>query len=550
MTNNKRLSLWALTVCFCATAQAQTPPDAGSLFKQLDRDLPTPPQHAPTAPPSMAPPTPQADPTGSVIQVKRFHFTHNTGLSTAELTALVAPYLNRPLTFSELQNAAADVARFYQQRGWLVYALYPEQDITEGEITMQVRQASFGGLRIDQGATRLSNTRIAKTIEHAITGQAPLLHELDRGLSLANDLPGVSVRSSLEKGQTENTVQTRLQVIDQALVQANVSADNQGSRSTGQYRLLGQISLNGLNSWADRATLTSVTSKGLDYTQLAYSLPIGYRGFRLGLHTSDLQYTLVEDSFSSANAKGDFQSTGLDASYPLVRSTFKNLIAFGTIEKKDFENTSDSAVTSQYNTRVASVGVSGSRMHPIKNNTLREGTLSTSVGMLHAAVPFATQKHFGKTNYSFSEQQQIKPNLSIRGAIQGQHSKDALDSSEKFYLGGPQGVRAYPANEGSASNGRIAKLEIIQHLQRNLTLTGFYDWGKLSPRSSEVFLTQGAYILKGAGLSLQWLTQTGFSLEATWAQRIGHNPNPSSTGSDQDGTKKVDRVWINARLRF
>jgi hypothetical protein len=36
----------------------------------------------------------------------------------------------------------------------------------------------------------------------------------------------------------------------------------------------------------------------------------------------------------------------------------------------------------------------------------------------------------------------------------------------------------------------------------------------------------------------------------TWAQRNGNNPNPSSTGTDSDGTLKLNRIWFSTSLPF
>jgi hypothetical protein len=34
----------------------------------------------------------------------------------------------------------------------------------------------------------------------------------------------------------------------------------------------------------------------------------------------------------------------------------------------------------------------------------------------------------------------------------------------------------------------------------------------------------------------------------TWAQRSGHNPKPTLTGTDSDGTLRINRVWLTTSL--
>ena len=59
-----------------------------------------------------------------------------------------------------------------------------------------------------------------------------------------------------------------------------------------------------------------------------------------------------------------------------------------------------------------------------------------------------------------------------------------------------------------------------------------------------------SYSLEGAGLGATWATPAGAILKAVWAQRKGSNPNPSSTGADQDGTLVPDRWWLSVSLPF
>ena len=41
------------------------------------------------------------------------------------------------------------------------------------------------------------------------------------------------------------------------------------------------------------------------------------------------------------------------------------------------------------------------------------------------------------------------------------------------------------------------------------------------------------------------------TLTATLAQRIGDNPYPDiASGNDQDGTKKISRLWLSVNMPF
>jgi len=53
------------------------------------------------------------------------------------------------------------------------------------------------------------------------------------------------------------------------------------------------------------------------------------------------------------------------------------------------------------------------------------------------------------------------------------------------------------------------------------------------------------------GASLIWQGPRNLTLTASLSQRIGTNPNPElSMGNDQDGTKKISRLWVSASMPF
>jgi hypothetical protein len=62
--------------------------------------------------------------------------------------------------------------------------------------------------------------------------------------------------------------------------------------------------------------------------------------------------------------------------------------------------------------------------------------------------------------------------------------------------------------------------------------------------------TPNSYNLKGHGLSLAWLAHSRLNLTATWAHRNGSNPNPTTTGKDQDGSLDKNRWWFSASVAF
>jgi len=159
--------------------------------------------------------------------------------------------------------------------------------------------------------------------------------------------------------------------------------------------------------------------------------------------------------------------------------------------------------------------------------------------------------NFTKFTYYLSRQQVITDSTSLYLSLSGQESNTNLDSSEKFYLGGAYGVRAYPTSEGAGDEGQLVNIELRHRLPYNLNLTGFYDWGHVTVNHDNAQNdSPNSVDLKGAGLSLAWQGNSDQSLKLTWAHRLGNNPNPILNGDDQDGSHHTNRFWLQASMQF
>lgn len=520
-------------------AHAQTPPDAGALQQQIERERHgVMPQRVAPARPVV--PRDMKSVSGLVVQVKAFRFAGNALLSAEQLAPAVVDHLNRPLDFAQLQAAAAAVAEVYRAAGWVVNAYLPEQNIQDGVVTIQIVEAVFGGTRIEGQANRITAERLLQGVQVQQAMGAPLnANALDRALLLADDLPGVAVSGALRSGQHEGETELVYKVNDEPLVQGEVRADNTGARSTGTTRLSGNLYVNSPAGLGDQALVNAIASEGSQYARLGYTVPLGHDGWQIGANAAHLSYKLI-----GADGKGTSQSTGLEARYPLIRSRLQNLFFSVNADHKTFDNQFNGATTTQYGMDVASIGLSGNLFDSLGGGGANNASLIWSSGRRHNQLGI-TDSQFSKLRYAASRQQVITPELSLYASLDGQYSQDNLDTSESFYLGGATGVRAYPSNEGRGSSGELGKLELRWRMQEGLALTGFYDHGRVRNRDGSP-----SYSLQGAGLSLAWQAQDALHVSATWAHRLGSNPNPNTTGNDQDGTLTKNRLWLSATLNF
>ena len=549
------LSLLALPCLSLAATQ----PDAGALRQQIEQN------QQPIQPHKVAPDTLVKQPlsrshSGLTITPKAFRFLGNTLLAPDKLNLVVAGYLNHPLDFNQLQAITVAIVNAYREAGWIVRAYLPEQDLVDGEITIQIVEAVFGGTHFkDETPPRMSREQIQRIFAAQQKIGEPLnADKLDRALLLADDLPGVTVSGGLREGAKERETDIELKLGDEPLFAGDVGIDNTGSRSTGSDRLTVNASLNSPTKHGDLLGTNYIHTQGSDYLRMDYTLPVSSDGLRTGINASHLSYTLVAPEFVALNASGTSDTFGLETTFPIFRSRLKNLYFNTNLDHKSFDNQSSGATTTNYRASTLSLSLEGNLFDNLLGGGANSGSLSLVDGVLNldgSPNQFNpdgsinnTAGRYQKLRYAASRQQLINDTFAFFGAVSGQVARKNLDSSEKFYLGGANGVRAYPSNEGGGSEGKLVNLEMRERLPRGFTLTEFYDYGNVINNPNGGVLNE--YSLKGVGLSLAWQAANGPSVKAVYAHRLGNNPNPTATGNDQDGTLMKNRVWLTADLQF
>ncbi len=551
------------------TWAAQSLPDAGSLQYGAPTELPARlpvPGRATTA--EAVNDVPAS--TGPQVTVRRFVLDARAELDEAVMQAAIGRYLNRPVSYEELQAAAQAVALAYRQAGWVVSAVLPEQDISDGEVRITVTNALFGGVSMRGGeAVGLRLRNIESYITDQQTPLQPLRTDaLERALLLIDDLPGLSATGVLRAGQYAGETDLLVQIEPSARHSGEISLDNTGARSTGYQRVLANWNKSGLLTWGDQFsanlvhTFTAYQSDGSDYQRVNYSLPLGYDGLRLALGGSVFSYRLVSSEFSGLGFYGESDAWDLELTYPLLRHPSKNLYLMARAEQKHFDNQGANITVSRYRVEEQSWGVRGNLYDDLGAGASSAGSLIVSSGFLDLrdsptestdATTTATNGTFTRLRYSLARDQGLGRGFSVFAAVNGQTADKNLDSSEKFYLGGSNGVRAYPASEGSGYQGFVLNLEARWKPTADWQLAALYDYGYVTVNHDNSYSgasTLNEYALKGYGLSAAWRGQHKQTLALTWARRIGDNANATTAGNDQDGTYYRERFWLNASLAF
>lgn len=519
---------------------AAVAPDAGAIQHQVEQTLKQPTTSVPT--PVQAVPKAPITASETQVTVSGFDFTGNSLVTNATLEENTRSFLNRPLSLNELRMVTDAVQKLYQDAGWMVRVLLPAQEMQNGRIRIEIIEARLGMVLHAGESSRIRTSVIEGVVKQQLPPNAPIPEAgLERALMILSDLPGVSSSAGFAQGAQPGQTDLVINLQDKPMVSGLASLDNMGSTSTGTTRLLGTVNVNSPSQIGDLLSMTGLKTEGSHYGRIAYSLPVAADGWRLGLHSTDVGYRVIGPA---STIHGTARTNGMSSSYPLIRRQLQTLVINGSWEDKSFRN-EDGGDGSHYSIRVGTLALTANTQDNWVGGGINNASLQWTNGRVSPithVLDESTRGQFSKWLISVGRVQTLTPGLNLFATGQIQRTNKNLDSSEKLYLGGAYGVRAYPGTEGAASEGESLSLELSQRLQEGVSINGFYDWAHArDPQVSEATLR--SYRLRGLGLSATWQATSQLQLKATAARRIGDAPQPINTFS-------ASRLWLSANFSF
>lgn len=117
------------------------------------------------------------------------------------MQAQVQDLIGQSLTLAEPEHGA----QYYRERGWCARVYLPEQDVTDGGLRIQVLEGRYDTSYLTvQAGQRANAANVQRVITQRLVTGAPLpTPGLERGLLLANDLPGIEANGLLQACEEE-----------------------------------------------------------------------------------------------------------------------------------------------------------------------------------------------------------------------------------------------------------------------------------------------------------------------------------------------------------
>ncbi|MFM7802018.1 MAG: ShlB/FhaC/HecB family hemolysin secretion/activation protein [Limnohabitans sp.] len=512
----------------------------------------------PDAPAANSETTAQPPDSSDEFTFKQFRFQGNTVYSDSDLEKLLRGKVPAVKTLPDIQRAAEAVAALYQEDGVLARVDLLPQDLTDGLVTITITEGRFAGARMESAdSPKLAKDFLVKLVETAQPKNAPVkLSQMDKATMLLNEVPGVQASVRLSTGQEQGETIALVQVQDKRPWDGQITVDNTGSISTGNYRFSSQYSRYGGLGRGDISSIQYLHSAGLDYARLGYSEPLGYGGARFGANTEWTRYTVVDPTYDALDLHGPATTINGFVSQPLVRHRqFSSDLVLSGDHKKYTNHSKFSTTRYQLDSLSASVQINS------QDQWMGGGENSANLQLTRGLIDYETDKSdgteglFTKWRLSINRKQKVDAAQMLLLSYQRQRASRNLDSSEKFGIGGSSAVRAYPAGEASGTQANLFSIELQRDFQWNkqaYKFSSFYDVGEVDKEKHATSTGLNSYKLQGIGLWLgaSYPNAWGQSQwRVTWARRLGSNPG-ASNGNDSDGTYYLNRFWLSASQMF
>jgi hemolysin activation/secretion protein len=311
-------------------------------------------------------------------------------------------------------------------------------------------------------------------------------------------------------------------------------------------------------------------AEGLAQGRASYAVPIGAHGLRADVSYTAMQYELGQE-LSVLNAEGSAQTFNAGASYPLIRQRATSVYATSSYEFKGLVDKAYGFTIRDKVLHSGSIGFYGDRSDGFGGGGYNTWSASLSGGNLDLSGNRSDEQadkagprtagSYLRMNIAASRLQRITSGLMFSASYAGQYAPDNLDSSEKFSLGGPYGVRAFPVGEASGDQGHLLNLELRKELipgwkWGNVQAIGFLDTGHITldkkPWTATASTRTGknSYWLSGTGVGFSVSQPGRYSVRLSYAHKLGGNPGRSLNGMDADGRHSAGRFWAMAQFVY
>ena len=469
-------------------------------------------------------------------------------LDKEELTRILEEGMGEQKTMAQLRRTVDALTSYCRTHGYPAAAVYlPPQDSPDGIVVLRVLPGRYDEIVIENNS-RLKD-RVARGIIAGLKSDDIITTaKLETALYSVSDATGARAVGVLSPGTAFGTSKLTVRIEDSKESNTVFYVENYGSPSTGRYRYGLQETLYDPSGTGDKVSAGALISNGsLRNFYANYETVVGHGGTTLGAGISRMNYK-IGGALADIGAEGKSLTFTIFGQTPLYHLTNRSLmLRYGYNYRTLNDDITAFELEGKKHTHSIYAGLVG--MQQLQGGTSLNYNANLTIGKLSYDSLYSEilgrlnrteEGTYVKLEAELSAVQRLGHASDFLVKVAGQKASRNLDSSEEFYLGGPNGVRAYAQGEGAGDEGLLSTAELRWHAPvQGLTFSTFYDVGtaRLSRHS---FMNDNRVTLRGWGLGAAYNKSGDWFARLDYARRIGLDASVSPRNSARN------RVWFMA----
>ena len=491
--------------------------------------------------PRVAPPEADRLPTVIQVRVRKFRISGNTVFPDGELEKIAAPFENREISNTELEELRQRLTAHYVSKGYINSgAVIPDQKVGDGVIEIRIIEGRLTRTEIE-GTEHFDKEYFSDRI--ALHAGPPLnIPELEQKLQILLRDPMVkSLNAQVVPGERPGEAVLKAQVQEAPRYDIGAVLDNRLSPALGEAKLTLLGAMNNLTGRGDQLGVELGYAEGIPYDfKLRYRTPITARDTALGLHYEKTKAEVVETPFNVLDIQSKLETIGGQISHPVYRTPNEQLVLAGVLERRETQSSllgvpfSFSPGVVDGKAVVAALRLVGDYLDRGRTQVIAARS-TLSIGLDAFGSTIHTDAPDSRFLSWLGQFQWVKllgergDQLRLRADVQV--TSDALLPIEQYAVGGLDSVRGYRAFQLLRDRGYTASLEYRIPVfdnptgARNLQAAAYVDTGGAKFKDRENLSPSH---LTGVGLGLIWNPSPEFSAELYLAKGLNNVPDPPS----------------------
>ncbi len=467
-------------------------------------------------------------------------------LDKGELTKILQDGMGENMTMAKLNATLSVITRYCRQHGYPAAAAYvPAQVSSDGIITIKVIPGRYGEIKIDN-RSRLKD-RVAKGFVNSLKpGEIIRTGKLETTLYSISDVSSTKAVGVLSPGKEFGTSDLTVRIEKGKGSNTVLYVENYGSKDTGQYRYGLQENLYDVSGNGDKISLGGLLSNRHMHNYYAnYETIVGRGGATLGIGFSRMDYETGLGDFGVEGIAETISVYGHRSLYHLTGSGLT--VRYGYDYRKLRDDYTQFGRETEKHSHSFYIGLEGfeRRKGTFVNYNAKVTTGNLAYDSDFARIMYRTSKTQGrytKGEISATAVQRLGNQADLLVKASGQIASHNLDGSERMYLGGANGVRAYPQGEGSGDEGYMMTIEPRFYTKiPGLVFSTYFDIGHVKFRrdgQAPYYDGREGMTLKGYGTAISYTKPNDWFARLDYARRIGGDPNLS------EKARAKGRIWF------